>query len=61
VAYISRVITLEPGDIISTGTPGGVGVFRHPPVFVQPGDRMRCEVEGIGSVENPVIDWTEAY
>ena len=60
VAYISRAITLEPGDVISTGTPGGVGVFRHPPVFVQPGDRMRCEVEGIGSVENPVIDWTEA-
>jgi 2-keto-4-pentenoate hydratase/2-oxohepta-3-ene-1,7-dioic acid hydratase in catechol pathway len=59
VAFVSRAITLEPGDIISTGTPGGVGVFRDPPVFVQPGDRMRCEIEGIGSVENPLIDWTE--
>ena len=60
IAYISRTITLEVGDIISTGTPGGVGVFRDPPVFVQPGDRVRCEIEGIGSVENPIIDWTDA-
>jgi 2-keto-4-pentenoate hydratase/2-oxohepta-3-ene-1,7-dioic acid hydratase in catechol pathway len=60
IAIISRVITLEPGDIVSTGTPGGVGVFRDPPVFLQPGDRVRCEIEGIGSVENPVVDWSEA-
>jgi 2-keto-4-pentenoate hydratase/2-oxohepta-3-ene-1,7-dioic acid hydratase in catechol pathway len=59
VAIISRVITLEPGDIIATGTPGGVGVFRDPPVFLQPGDRVRCEIEGIGSVENPIVDWSE--
>jgi 2-keto-4-pentenoate hydratase/2-oxohepta-3-ene-1,7-dioic acid hydratase in catechol pathway len=59
IEYISRVITLEPGDLISTGTPGGVGVFQDPPVFLQPGDRVRCEVEGIGTVENPVIDWTD--
>ncbi len=59
IEYISRVITLDPGDLISTGTPGGVGVFQDPPVFLQPGDRVRCEVEGIGSVENPVIDWTD--
>jgi 2-keto-4-pentenoate hydratase/2-oxohepta-3-ene-1,7-dioic acid hydratase in catechol pathway len=59
IAIISRTITLEPGDIVSTGTPGGVGVFRDPPVFLQPGDRARCEIEGIGSVENPIVDWSE--
>ena len=59
VAFVSASITLEPGDILATGTPSGVGVFREPPVFVEPGDRVRCEVEGIGSVENPVIDWHE--
>jgi len=60
VAFISRHITLDPGDVIATGTPSGVGVFRDPPVFLEPGDRVRCEIDGIGSVENPVIDWTEA-
>jgi 2-keto-4-pentenoate hydratase/2-oxohepta-3-ene-1,7-dioic acid hydratase in catechol pathway len=58
IAYISRAITLEPGDILSTGTPAGVGVYREPPLFLEPGDRVRCEVEGIGRVENPVVDWT---
>jgi 2-keto-4-pentenoate hydratase/2-oxohepta-3-ene-1,7-dioic acid hydratase in catechol pathway len=60
IAWISSAITLEPGDVIATGTPSGVGVFRDPPVFLEPGDRVRCEIEGIGSVENPVIDWSEA-
>jgi 2-keto-4-pentenoate hydratase/2-oxohepta-3-ene-1,7-dioic acid hydratase in catechol pathway len=60
IAFISRHITLEPGDVIATGTPSGVGVFRDPPVFLEPGDRVRCEIDGIGSVENPVIDWSEA-
>jgi len=60
VTFISSVITLEPGDIIATGTPSGVGVFRDPPVFLEPGESVRCEVEGIGSVENPIIDWTDA-
>ena len=59
VEYISRSITLEPGDIIATGTPAGVGVFRTPPIFLEPGDRVRCEIEGIGSVENPVVDWSD--
>ncbi len=59
IEYISRSITLDPGDIIATGTPAGVGVFRDPPVFLQPGDRVRCEIDGIGSVENPVIDWSD--
>ena len=60
IAFISRAITLEPGDVIATGTPAGVGVFRDPPVFLESGDRVRCEIEGIGSVENPIIDWSLA-
>jgi 2-keto-4-pentenoate hydratase/2-oxohepta-3-ene-1,7-dioic acid hydratase in catechol pathway len=59
IAFISRHITLDPGDLIATGTPSGVGVFRDPPVFLEPGDRVRCEIEGIGSVENPIVDWTD--
>lgn len=59
IEYVSRYITLEPGDLLATGTPSGVGVFRDPPVFLEPGDRVRCEVEGIGSVENPIVDWTD--
>jgi 2-keto-4-pentenoate hydratase/2-oxohepta-3-ene-1,7-dioic acid hydratase in catechol pathway len=59
IEHISRSITLEPGDIIATGTPAGVGVFRDPPIFLEPGDRVRCEIDGICSMENPVIDWTE--
>jgi 2-keto-4-pentenoate hydratase/2-oxohepta-3-ene-1,7-dioic acid hydratase in catechol pathway len=58
IEYISTVITLEPGDLVITGTPSGVGVFRDPPVFLEPGDRVRCEIDGIGSVENPVIEWS---
>jgi 2-keto-4-pentenoate hydratase/2-oxohepta-3-ene-1,7-dioic acid hydratase in catechol pathway len=57
IEFITAAITLEPGDIVATGTPAGVGVFRDPPVFLQPGDRVRCEIDGIGSVENPVVDW----
>ncbi len=59
VSFISQHITLEPGDLIATGTPAGVGVFRDPPVFLEPGDRVRCEIEGIGMVENPIVDWTD--
>jgi 2-keto-4-pentenoate hydratase/2-oxohepta-3-ene-1,7-dioic acid hydratase in catechol pathway len=59
VSFISQQITLEPGDLIATGTPAGVGVFRDPPVFLEPGDRVRCEIDGIGAVENPVVDWTD--
>ncbi|HET9680623.1 MAG TPA: fumarylacetoacetate hydrolase family protein, partial [Candidatus Limnocylindrales bacterium] len=60
IEFISRQITLEAGDIVATGTPAGVGVFRDPPVFLEPGDRVRCQVDGIGSVENPIIDWSDA-
>ena len=59
IEFVSRQMTLEPGDILSTGTPAGVGVFRVPPIFLEPGDRMRCEVEAIGTVENPIVDWAE--
>jgi 2-keto-4-pentenoate hydratase/2-oxohepta-3-ene-1,7-dioic acid hydratase in catechol pathway len=54
IAYITRVITLEPGDLIATGTPAGVGAFRKPPAFMQPGDEITIEIEGLGSLTNPV-------
>jgi 2-keto-4-pentenoate hydratase/2-oxohepta-3-ene-1,7-dioic acid hydratase in catechol pathway len=54
IAYLSRTMTLEPGDIISTGTPGGVGEHREPPVFLKAGDVVSCSVEGIGTLTNPV-------
>lgn len=52
---ITDVMTLEPGDIVTTGTPGGVGFFRNPQVFLKAGDVVAIEVEGIGRLENPVI------
>ena len=52
---LSEIMTLEPGDIVSTGTPAGVGVFRKPQVFLKPGDSVRLEIDGIGALENPVI------
>jgi 2-keto-4-pentenoate hydratase/2-oxohepta-3-ene-1,7-dioic acid hydratase in catechol pathway len=58
IEFVSAAITLEPGDLLVTGTPAGVGVFRQPPVFLETGDRARVEVEGVGGVENPVVDAT---
>jgi acylpyruvate hydrolase len=58
VAFASRTITLEPGDVIATGTPAGVGHFQDPPRYVVGGDVMRCEIEGLGVLENPVVDET---
>lgn len=55
IAYISNIWTLEPGDVISTGTPAGVGQARKPPVFLKPGDRVRIEISGLGVLENPVM------
>jgi 2,4-didehydro-3-deoxy-L-rhamnonate hydrolase len=55
IEYVTRAITLEPGDLIVTGTPGGVGEFRDPQVFLQPGDEITIEIEGIGSLTNPVV------
>ncbi|HEY3266376.1 MAG TPA: fumarylacetoacetate hydrolase family protein [Armatimonadota bacterium] len=54
IENLSAGMTLEPGDLIYTGTPGGVGVFRTPPVFLQPGDTVAIEIEGLGRLENPV-------
>ncbi len=54
IAYISRVMTLVPGDIIATGTPAGVGSKRTPPVFLHPGDVVTVEIEGVGTVATPV-------
>ena len=56
VAFVSRTITLEPGDVIATGTPAGVGHYQDPPRYLKGGDVMRCEIEGIGVLENPVVD-----
>jgi 2-keto-4-pentenoate hydratase/2-oxohepta-3-ene-1,7-dioic acid hydratase in catechol pathway len=52
ISYCSRSFTLEPGDVIATGTPGGVGVFRDPPRFLGDGDRVVVEIERIGRLEN---------
>jgi 2-keto-4-pentenoate hydratase/2-oxohepta-3-ene-1,7-dioic acid hydratase in catechol pathway len=54
VAFVSEAITLEPGDLIITGTPAGVGAFRDPQVWLQPGDRIAIEIDGVGSITNPV-------
>jgi 2-keto-4-pentenoate hydratase/2-oxohepta-3-ene-1,7-dioic acid hydratase in catechol pathway len=55
VAFLSSVMTLEPGDLISTGTPAGVGFARKPPRWLLPGDEVAVEVEGIGRLVNPVV------
>lgn len=56
VAFASRTITLEPGDVIATGTPAGVGHYQTPPRYLADGDLIRCEIEGIGAIENRVVD-----
>src|SRR5882672_10334515 len=56
IAMISVAVSLEPGDVIITGTPGGVGAARKPPVFMQPGDVFEVEIEGMGVLSNPVQD-----
>jgi 2-keto-4-pentenoate hydratase/2-oxohepta-3-ene-1,7-dioic acid hydratase in catechol pathway len=55
IEFISASITLEPGDIIATGTPEGVGAFRTPPVFLKPGDTVEIEIENLGVLQNPVV------
>ena len=54
IAYVTRTVTLVPGDLIATGTPAGVGVFRDPQVLLQDGDEVTVEVEGLGQLTNPV-------
>ena len=55
IAHLSTAFTLEPGDVISTGTPAGVGVAMRPPKFLQAGGTVRIEIEGVGTLENPVV------
>jgi len=55
IAYLSRIFTLEPGDLIFTGTPPGVGMARTPPVWLRPGDVVEVEVDGLGTLRNPVV------
>jgi 2-keto-4-pentenoate hydratase/2-oxohepta-3-ene-1,7-dioic acid hydratase in catechol pathway len=55
IAFLTETITLEPGDVLATGTPPGVGAARRPPVFLKPGDRVEVEVEGLGVLANPVV------
>jgi 2-keto-4-pentenoate hydratase/2-oxohepta-3-ene-1,7-dioic acid hydratase in catechol pathway len=54
VAFVSEAITLEPGDLILTGTPAGVGIFRDPELLLKPGDEVTVEIEGVGTLTNPV-------
>jgi 2-keto-4-pentenoate hydratase/2-oxohepta-3-ene-1,7-dioic acid hydratase in catechol pathway len=56
VALLSQVMTLEPGDVIATGTPSGVGHARRPPLWMKPGDVVTCEIDGIGTLSNPIVD-----
>lgn len=55
IAYLTSAFTLEPGDLIATGTPEGVGIGMEPQVFLQTGDVVRCEIESIGTIENRVV------
>jgi 2-keto-4-pentenoate hydratase/2-oxohepta-3-ene-1,7-dioic acid hydratase in catechol pathway len=54
IAFASRTMTLEAGDLIATGTPAGVGFTRRPPVFLEDGDEVTIEIERLGALTNPV-------
>ncbi|XP_055376510.1 fumarylacetoacetate hydrolase domain-containing protein 2 [Condylostylus longicornis] len=60
ISYLSQMITLEPGDVILTGTPGGVGAHRKPPEFLKVGDVVESEIEGIGKISNKVCEKTKS-
>ncbi len=55
IAYLTSAFTLEPGDVLATGTPAGVAAGRQPPPWLRAGDRVLIEIEGIGTLENPVV------
>ena len=55
IEHLSKLITLNPGDVIFTGTPPGVGMARKPPVFLKPGDEVEVEIDGLGILRNPVV------
>ncbi len=57
ISYVSQFMTLLPGDIISTGTPSGVGLGRKPPRFLKPGDVLECGIEGLGKQRQEVVPW----
>jgi 2-keto-4-pentenoate hydratase/2-oxohepta-3-ene-1,7-dioic acid hydratase in catechol pathway len=56
IEHLTTVMTLEPGDILATGTCSGVGIALNPPKFLKPGDVVRVEIEGLGHIENRVIE-----
>ena len=56
IAYLSQAITLEPGDVIATGTPEGVGIFREPPILLKAGDVYEVTIEQVGTLRNPVVE-----
>jgi 2-keto-4-pentenoate hydratase/2-oxohepta-3-ene-1,7-dioic acid hydratase in catechol pathway len=60
VSYLSRFMTLYPGDLISTGTPPGVGMGQKPPLYLKPGDEMRLGIEGLGEQRQRVFAWDAA-
>jgi 2-keto-4-pentenoate hydratase/2-oxohepta-3-ene-1,7-dioic acid hydratase in catechol pathway len=55
ISYLSRGMTLLPGTLLLTGTPAGVGFARKPPVYLKPGDVFEVEVEGVGTLRNPIV------
>ena len=55
IEYLSSFTTLRPGDVIATGTPGGVGFARQPPVWLEPGDIIEVTIEGVGRIANRVV------
>jgi 2-keto-4-pentenoate hydratase/2-oxohepta-3-ene-1,7-dioic acid hydratase in catechol pathway len=56
IAFLTTAFTLEPGDLLSTGTPAGVGGAQVPPRYLKAGQRCRIAIEGVGEIDNPVID-----
>jgi 2-keto-4-pentenoate hydratase/2-oxohepta-3-ene-1,7-dioic acid hydratase in catechol pathway len=55
IGFLSHVMRLEPGDIVTTGTPAGVGLFQRPPIFMKPGDVVEIEAEGVGILRNSIV------
>ncbi|MHB8688097.1 MAG: fumarylacetoacetate hydrolase family protein [Candidatus Dormibacteraceae bacterium] len=56
ISYLSSLMTLEPGDVIATGTPAGVGFTKHPPMWLKDGDVVEVEITGLGLIQNPVVE-----
>ncbi|MCY1552761.1 putative protein YisK [compost metagenome] len=56
ISYVSKALTWNPGDILATGTPSGIGFKRNPPVFLKPGDTFEVVISQIGTLSNPIID-----